>query len=268
MRDAGGEHGPTSRPLPRPRLRIALALLGSFELSLDGRRLPLPASGQRLVALLALRGPTGRSRVAGALWPDVAEQRALARLRTTVWRVNQVVPGLVVSPHGELGLQGVGPTDVVRLVDASRAVLAGERVPDGLDRVGWDQELLPDWDEEWLNPDRERLRQLRLHVLEAQAARLMAEGAYGLALDGALSVLRADPLRESAYRMVMQVHLQEGNVAEAWRTYGECETVLARELGVAPSVTTAALVPRGVLDRGLVRQRAVSDPRAGSPASR
>ena len=242
-------------------------LLGSFELSLDGRRLPLPASGQRLVALLALRGPTGRSRVAGALWPDVAEQRALARLRTTVWRVNQVVPGLVVSPHGELGLQGVGPTDVVRLVDASRAVLAGERVPDGLDRgVGWDQELLPDWDEEWLNPDRERLRQLRLHVLEVQAARLMAEGAYGLALDGALSVLRADPLRESAYRMVMQVHLQEGNVAEAWRTYGECETVLARELGVAPSVTTAALVPRGMLGRGLVRQRAVTDSRAGSPA--
>jgi DNA-binding SARP family transcriptional activator len=260
MHDAGQQHGPAST--------ARLVMLGSFELSVDGRRLPLPTSGQRLVALLALRGPTRRSRVAGALWPDVDEQRALARLRTAVWRVSQVVPGLVVSPHGELGLQDLGPTDVSRLVEASRAVLAGERAPDGLEPVGWDRELLPDWDEEWINPDRERLRQLRLHVLEVQAARLMAEGSYGLALDGALSVLRADPLRESAYRMVMQVHLQEGNVAEAWRTYGECETVLARELGVAPSVTTAAMVPRGVLDRAVLRQRAVTDPRTGSPAAR
>jgi DNA-binding SARP family transcriptional activator len=63
-----------------------------------------------------------------------------------------------------------------------------------------DADLLPDWVDDWLVHDRERLHQLRLHVLEALADRLAGDGRYGLALDVALAALRSDTLRESAHR--------------------------------------------------------------------
>ena len=44
-----------------------------------------------------------------------------------------------------------------------------------------------------------------------------------------------EPLRESAHRTVVCVHLAEGNVAEALRAYENFRTLLAHELGVRPS---------------------------------
>ena len=73
-------------------------------------------------------------------------------------------------------------------------------------------ELLPDWDDDWLEDERERLGQLHLHMLEAQADRLAADDRFGLALDVALAALRIDPFRESAHRTVIRIHLAEGNL--------------------------------------------------------
>jgi hypothetical protein len=54
----------------------------------------------------------------------------------------------------------------------------------------------------------------------------------------------ADPLRESAQRLLVRVHLNEGNVAEAFRQYGAYADLLHRELGAAPSrVMTDLLEP-------------------------
>ena len=103
-------------------------------------------------------------------------------------------------------------------------------------------DLLPDWSDEWLTAERERLRQLRLHVLETVAARLAAEGLFGMAMEAALAALRSDPLRESAHRAVIRIHLAEGNLAEAVHAYRQCQSLLARELGVAPSEEAARLV--------------------------
>jgi len=44
--------------------------------------------------------------------------------------------------------------------------------------------------------------------------------------------VRADPLRESPYRLAIEVHLAEGNVAEALSTYQNYRRLLAREIGV------------------------------------
>jgi DNA-binding SARP family transcriptional activator len=81
-------------------------------------------------------------------------------------------------------------------------------------------------------------------VLETVAARLAAEGLFGMALEAALAALRSDPLRESAHRAVIRIHLAEGNLAEAAQAYRQCRALLARELGVEPSEQTAELVRR------------------------
>jgi len=230
-------------PAPRTPPHVAIRLLGTFALDVDGATVSLPTGAQRLVAVVALRGRLGRSRLAGLLWPGTIQHRALASLRTGIWRVNQAAPGLVVSSQGivELGLRP--EVDVDRLIEVSRAVLEGrETLADPTDAGGGTGELLPDWDDAWLEQERERLRQLRLHVLEATATRLTEEGRFGMALESALAALRADDLRESAHRVVISIHLAEGNVVEARRAYDHCCRTLRDELGIEPSARVARLL--------------------------
>ena len=52
----------------------------------------------------------------------------------------------------------------------------------------------------------------------------------------------AQPLRESAHRALLRAHLDQGNRREAVQLYRELALMLRRELGVAPSIETAALV--------------------------
>jgi DNA-binding SARP family transcriptional activator len=177
------------------------------------------------------------------LWPETDEQRALARLRTAIWRVNQVVPQLIESLGEQVDLTTYTEIDVREQIEHSMGVLGGGTV----DAATWaagipTRDLLPDWHDEWLIDDRERLRQLRLHTLEDIAEQLCRQGHFGLAIDAALTVLRADVLRESAHRAVLRVHLAEGNIAEAQRAYQSCVETFERELGVRPTPATSALL--------------------------
>jgi hypothetical protein len=61
-------------------------------------------------------------------------------------------------------------------------------------------------------------------------------------LDAALAAIAADPLRESAHRSAIEVHLAEGNVGEALKQFSVLFDVLARELGIAPSRQTRDLL--------------------------
>jgi DNA-binding SARP family transcriptional activator len=241
---ARGSRSP-SRP-PDGEL-LTVTLLGGFVLGAGTEVVELPTGMQRLVAVLALRGRTSRSRLAGTLWPDTTEHRALASLRTGIWRLNQVAGRLVVCTGGTVDLGPAVLIDVRRLVDAATAVLragAQASLDDAHAILDDDGELLPDWEDEWLSTDRERLRQLRLHVLEAVADRLTLAGCFGLALEAGLAALRADGLRESAHRTLIRIHLAEGNVAEARRAFEHCRDVLTRDVGVEPSAATRDLVPR------------------------
>jgi DNA-binding SARP family transcriptional activator len=250
---AAGDAGSTMQPLggvraPRapalvPGQARAVRLLGGFEVSIAGRPARIPAALERAVAHLALRGRCSRSRMAGTLWPETTELRARANLRTGIWRINQVAPGIVVSRHDDLALAEDVDVDVNRLVDVARSVLEGTPgAPHEPTLQYVDGDLLPDWTDEWLTVDRERLRQLQLHVLETLAGRLAAEGLFGMAMEAALAALRAEPLRESAHRAVIRIHLAEGNLAEAVTAYRQCRARLARDIGVAPAPETTGLL--------------------------
>jgi DNA-binding SARP family transcriptional activator len=220
-----------------------VTLLGAFRLTAAGRELRLPAGAQRLVALIAVRGRIGRSRLAGTLWPDVPEPRALASLRTAIWRVNREVSDLVECAGGQVALAAAVEVDVRTLVAQSIELL--QKGPLGDLRFATDlpdHDMLPDWDDPWLTEERERLRQLRLHVLEAIADHFADGGYYGLAVDIALCTLRADALRESAHRTLVRAHLAEGNINEARRAYLACERILRRELGIEPSAAMRGLL--------------------------
>jgi DNA-binding SARP family transcriptional activator len=224
----------------RPRLR----LLGGWQLT--GAVPPRGTVGEnarKLVSLLALRGPMSRARIAETLWPE-SDGDAAARLRTVLWRLGDGRT-LLLEQDGRLSLARDVRVDVDEMRTAALALTNGARdaVAGRLGVETFSADLLPGWDDDWLQIDRERIRQLRLHALEALSMLSLRHGDYGAALDAALAAVLADPLRESAHRCVIETHLAEGNVAEARRQFEQCRRLLARELQVAPSPTLVALAP-------------------------
>jgi DNA-binding SARP family transcriptional activator len=226
-----------------------VTLLDGFGLELPGRALrsaaeELPRAVQRLLAHLSLSTRVTRTATAGSLWPDVPEDHAHGSLRSALWRLNKAAPGLVESSGTCLRLATDVQVDVRDLSDWARRVVApsGEEQDVVLPHPTLLGDLLPGWYDDWVLLERERLRQLRLQALEAVAARLILLGRHGEALQVAHTAVRAEPLRESAHRLVVRIHLAEGNVVEAVRAYEFFRTLLQDELGVSPSDLMTRLV--------------------------
>jgi DNA-binding SARP family transcriptional activator len=217
---------------------VRMTLTGEFELVVAGRRVALPHSVERVLAYLALiEHPVSRTKLAGALWFDASEQRAGNNLRTTLWRLGRAGAPILMSDTERLGLSSDVRVDVTELRELSRRLIHEPDVDDlcRLPVLVEGAELLPDWDDAWVVADRERFRLLRLEALERAASALIAQRQLGDALVAALASVQSDPLRESGRRLVIAVHVSEGNGAEALRSYREFRALLWGELGIEPS---------------------------------
>ena len=216
----------------------SLQLLDSFELTCGSRRLELPLPAQRLLAFLALHDrPMLRGFVAGTLWLDSNEAHAAGSLRSALWRTRRVGLRLVEARGRRLELASVVAVDVRTVVAWARRVLDPATELRGADvapiwRPG---QLLPDWYEDWVEIERARLRELRAHALEALCHRLTAAGRFGEATEAGLAAVRDEPLRESAHRGLIGVHLAEGNRAAALHQYRAFAHLLRDEVGMSPS---------------------------------
>lgn len=225
----------------------SLQLIQGFELRCDDEPVLLPEAAQRLVAYLAVkRRPQRRLTVAGMLWMDTTDEQAAANLRTVLWRARRVDPELVLSDNGNLRLGDHVRVDLHEMVAAVHALVddpSAPLLPETSAKLLC-EDLLPDWCDDWVVLERERLRQVRLHGLEALCLRLTALGRFLHAIEVGLLATAADPLRESAQRALVMAHLAEGNVSEAVRQYAAYKATLAEELGVEPTPVLRALVGR------------------------
>jgi DNA-binding SARP family transcriptional activator len=216
---------------------LRLGLLGGFELQSGALAVPLAPHLERLVAFLALQGRSvHRAYVAGRLWIDYSEENACGCLRTTLWRIGRLPQTPVEATSTHLGLAPAVLVDARELEGCAERVLYGRRARAAdIDVLVHAADLLPDWFEDWVEQERERLRQLRLIALEAAGDGLVAAGRFAEAVIVALAAIAADPLRESAYRLLIRAHLGEGNVGEALRQAVVYRVQLERDLGLAPS---------------------------------
>jgi DNA-binding SARP family transcriptional activator len=236
----GGEMDPTAP--------LRLTLLGGFALCKGTREIVIAPSGQRLIALLALHDRAlTRQRAAGTLWPEFSTRRALADLRTALWRINQSGEDVISATHTTLALSGNIDVDVSKLTALTRRL---DQAAVGLVQIDLDSmalseltgDLLPDWYEEWVEEERESLRQTKLHGLETLAATLSRARRHADAIQAALAAVRIEPLRETGHRTLIEAHLAEGNWSEARRQFRECRRLFLAELGVEPSESLRKLV--------------------------
>jgi DNA-binding SARP family transcriptional activator len=235
-----------------PRTRVSetkatgtrLRLLDAFELVCDGVPVAFPMSAQRFVAFLALHErPLLRSYVAGTLWLNSSEERAHANLRSTLWRLHRCNRDLVEVRGQQLRLCPEVEVDLREVERLARSALDGTAL-DALELppAALAGDLLPDWYDDWVLIEREHFRQLRLRALDALCERLTRAGRLGEALEVGLAALAGEPLRESAHRAVIRVHLAEGNPGEAIRQYHFCRRLLDEHLGVEPSQQMEELI--------------------------
>jgi DNA-binding SARP family transcriptional activator len=96
--------------------------------------------------------------------------------------------------------------------------------------------------------ERQRVRTLYLTLLLRLAEYHHSAGAHGECLNAALQLLKSDPYREDAHRMVIGCHLRRGEWAQALRQYRLCEAMLRAEFDAEPEPATTALLDQVRLD--------------------
>ena len=121
------------------------------------------------------------------------------------------------------------------------------------------QTFLPDAEGGWAAEQRRELETLRLRALETLAEAGLRQGGreLGAAEQAARAAIAAAPFRESAHRLLMEVHEAAGNPAEALRAFEELRSLLREELGTTPGPGRD-----GRLRAGAARRAGARAPRA------
>jgi len=245
---------------------LEIRLLGAPEFAWEGAafRFAAPPRTLPLLAWLLLhrRAPLARDAVAFAFWPDAMEEDARGDLRRHLYYLTKALP----PQNGEPWLVADKKTiawnaraavafdvaDFERLCGNEGTLEEAVRLYRG--------PLLEGVDDEWIEPERERLQKL----VEAALQRLIAresERDPARAIAFAQQLLRVDPWREDAVRDLMALRHRSGDRAGALREYRDFAARLRRELDVAPMPETTAVYD------AIARADAALPARAPAPAA-
>jgi DNA-binding SARP family transcriptional activator len=235
---------------------LRIELLGGFRALADGRPVAQPVSArqQELIAYLVLhaRGaPIQRQRVSGSLWPESSDEQALTNLRRELHHLQRSPRLYALVDVGSRTLAwrdaAAATVDVPGFEAAVDRGLEGDRVALQEAARVYKGDLLPDCAGDWIETDRERLRQRARQVLTRLVGLFEADRAFGEATEHAQHLLRLDPLDEAAWCALMRCHARRGERATALHLYQQCTALLRKELGVEPSAQTR-LTYREILD--------------------
>jgi DNA-binding SARP family transcriptional activator/tetratricopeptide (TPR) repeat protein len=215
-------------------------LLGALEVELNGTAIRASPSQRpwAVFAYLALATDSvSRAELASRFWPDVLDQSARASVRSALWSLRRELGDTLAVDGERVGLedaQGVW-------VDLHEFDRLAETDPDaalGLCRG----ELLEGLEDEWALSARERHRERVIAVWERLAHAAEQRDDVPAAVQLTRRQVECDPFDEGAHRRLITRLGASGDRAAAMRSYRTLTERLRRELGVAPSSQTRALI--------------------------
>lgn len=262
---------------------LQIKLLGECSLVWDGQ--PIAGLGsdrlQALVAYLALHhhAPQARQRVAFQLWPDSTDTQARANLRKELSYLRRALPDpdAVLWVDTKMLQWRLGPECWLDVVAFESLIKAAEQATDGESRRShleqalelYRDDLLPLCDQEWIGPERERLRHMQGRALGLLIDQLEHQRDYRAAIAQGQRLLRLDPLNEATYGLLMRLYGLSGDRANALQLYHRCMTVLRDELGIDPGPAMRQLYERLLADDAVVEAEPRVEPLVEtSPARR
>ena len=239
--------------------RLALSLLGPFEVTLDG--VPVTAldslKARALLAYLAVEAgrPHSRDLLAKLLWPGWPDRsartnlhNALANLREAIRDPEAAPPHLLIARET---IQFDPDSDYWLDVATFRALLEAEhpaapRIEDALTlyrgpflegfSVGDSAPF-----EHWALQVREQLKRQVLAALERLAAQHKEQGEIGRALVHTRRQVELAPWQEKAHRSLIRLLARNGERSAALTQFEACRRLLKEELDVEPAEETTEL---------------------------
>jgi DNA-binding SARP family transcriptional activator len=243
----------------QPATRIQVC--GRLAVELAGRELTgrLPGGQARILLtyLTVNRAlPARHEQLIEALWPWEVPPAADASLNVLLSRLRSVLGVDVLTGRSEVRLR-LPAGAWVDIEAAGEAIHRAESaVAQGAWKRGWGPALvalftaqrgfLPGEDLPWAEEPRRRLEEIRCSALECYAAVALGVGGTELAPGErvARQLVAAEPFRERAHALLMEILTARGNAAEALRVYDALRTRLRDELGATPAPELRSLHER------------------------
>lgn len=238
------------------RPSVCIHLCGGLRIDRDGERveslLTRRKSRELLALLLLTERATSRSRLIELLWPEQPQGSRDGALRQLLTELRDCLGPSALAGASEVSL-GLPAS---AWVDVREARAAAERAGDALEAGDFEVarshaanavaalsgELLVGHDADWLEEQRDAVREIEVSALEVLArACLSIQGREREAVSAARQTVSRAPFRESGQSLLMRALVAEGNVAEALLVYERWRVSLNEELGIAPSVALSAL---------------------------
>jgi DNA-binding SARP family transcriptional activator/predicted ATPase len=244
---------------------VIMALFGKPQITRDGAPVNVIYNkGVALLAYLAIQPrPHGRETLAGLLWGDLPETTAHANLRKVLAALRVVLDDQLEITRQTVRLAPDGQRWVdieifqSKLLQLRSTTLEPATLTEG--EVGLLEEAASLYTgdfleglnirgaiafEEWVLPQRERLRQMALHALYTLTAYYTARGLYAQGVESATRLLTLEPWHEEVHRQMMLLLALNGQRSAALDQYEQCRRLLQTELGVEPTPDTVTLYRR------------------------
>ena len=237
---------------------IRLELLGTLRITCGDSPVAsvYTARMQSVLAYLVLHAeaPQSREHLAYLLWPESEEAQARTNLRQVLHHLRRALPAdcsLLTTDNQTVQWRRTQDctVDVLEFEDAvTRAAQAAQRDDQASECQALEEaarlyqdDLLRNLYDEWVQPKREDLRRRLIEVLRRLALLLEELGDYSRAIQYADRLVAQDPIAEANYQVLMRLHSRNHDRASAVRAYHQCMRALKRELGLLPGAATREL---------------------------
>jgi DNA-binding SARP family transcriptional activator/tetratricopeptide (TPR) repeat protein len=239
------------------KIRLCGRVAVSARDGLAGAALP-GRQGQLLLAYLVCHRTRAcpRYELEDVLWPEHAPAASDSALSSLLSKLRRALGPGALTGRAEVRLVLPEPlwVDVEALADAVGMALQA------LDDRRWadaaaqaraalavaTEPFLAECDGPWVRERRREVEGLRLRALEAlgEAGLRLGGRELGAAEHAVRTALALAPFRESAHRLLMEIHEAGGNPAEALRAFDDLRRLLRDELGTAPGALVLEVYER------------------------